>query len=206
MSESSSEKSLKTLTRRRRIGGGVLLVAAILSTVLFVRRAPASQAAADPGLRLVASIADRRIEIRVGDETVESYAVAVGKDGYPTPRGEFTIRRIVWNPSWVPPDSKWAKGKEPQAPGAAANPMKLVKLFFREPTYYIHGTGDVESLGDAASHGCLRMDPDDAYRLARYVMEHGGAPRDEAWYKRILKFRSEMKTVYLDNPVPLTIQ
>lgn len=206
MSETSSEKSLKTLTRRRRIGGGVLLVAAILATALFVRRAPASQNGADPGLQLVASIADRRIEVRVGNETVESYAIAVGTNRYPTPRGEFKIRRIVWNPSWVPPDSKWAKDKAPQAPGAAANPMKLVKLFFREPDYYIHGTGDVESLGDAASHGCLRMDPDDAYRLARYVMEHGGAPRDEAWYKRILKFRSEMKTVYLDNPVPLTIQ
>lgn len=205
MSESSSNRSSSSL-KRRRIGGGALLLTVFLAVGLFVRRAPALPTQGDPGLQLVASIADRRIEIRVGGETVESYAVAVGKDGYPTPRGEFKIRRIVWNPSWVPPDSKWAKGKEPQAPGAAANPMKVVKLFFREPTYYIHGTGDIESLGDAASHGCLRMDPDDAYRLARYVMDHGGAPRDEAWYKRILKFRSEMKTVYLDNPVPLTIQ
>jgi hypothetical protein len=83
--------------------------------------------------------------------------------------------------------------------------MKLVKIFFREPDYYIHGTGDVESLGDAASHGCLRMDPDDAYRVARYLMEHGGSPRDENWFWRILHFRSETKTVYLDSPIPMTV-
>jgi hypothetical protein len=78
-------------------------------------------------------------------------------------------------------------------------------MFFKEPAYYIHGTGDIESLGDAASHGCLRMDPDDAYRVARDIMEHGGQPRDESWFQRILHFRSETKMIFLDNPIPLTI-
>ena len=95
--------------------------------------------------------------------------------------------------------------QEAAAGGAKANPMKVVKMFFKEPDYYIHGTGDVESLGEAASHGCLRMDPDDAYLVARYLMDHGGSPRDENWFWRILHFRSETKTVYLDNPIPLTI-
>ena len=70
----------------------------------------------------------------------------------------------------------------------------------------IAGTGDVESLGEAASHGCLRMDPDDAYRVARYLMEHGGQPRDENWFWRIIHFRSEEKSVYLKNPVPLVVR
>ena len=84
--------------------------------------------------------------------------------------------------------------------------MKLVKIFFKEPDYYIHGTNDVESLGEAESHGCLRLDPDDAYRVARYVMEHGGQPRDENWFWRVVHFHSETKTVYLDTPVPMTVQ
>jgi lipoprotein-anchoring transpeptidase ErfK/SrfK len=142
----------------------------------------------------------------MGDETIESYSIAIGKDSKPTPAGDFKIRKIVWNPAWIPPDEKWARGKKPEAPGAKANPMKLVKIFFREPDYYIHGTGDLESLGDAASHGCLRMDPDDAYRVARDIMEHGGQPRDENWFWRVLHFRSETKTVYLKQPIPIRVQ
>jgi hypothetical protein len=83
--------------------------------------------------------------------------------------------------------------------------MKVVKIFFREPDYYIHGTDDIESLGSAASHGCLRMHPDDAYRVARYLMDHGGQPRDENLFWRILHFRRETKTVYLQNPIPMTV-
>jgi hypothetical protein len=36
-------------------------------------------------------------------------------------------------------------------------------------------------------------------------MDHGGQPRDEDWFDRVLNFRSETKTVYLDHPVPMTV-
>src|SRR2546430_13620071 len=56
------------------------------------------------------------------------------------------------------PNAAWAKKYARQEPGAPANPMKVVKIFFKEPDYYIHGTGDINSLGKAESHGCLRID------------------------------------------------
>lgn len=83
--------------------------------------------------------------------------------------------------------------------------MKVVKIFFQEPDYYIHGTDDVESLGSAASHGCLRMDPTEIAGLAKLIMEHGGQPRGENWFWRILHSRRQEQVVYLDNPVSLTI-
>jgi lipoprotein-anchoring transpeptidase ErfK/SrfK len=174
-------------------------------TAAFHHRASAEVADDPPAIRVEADLSERKLYIKSGDSVLESYDVAVGKGSKPTPQGKYTIRKIVWNPAWVPPDEPWAKDKKPQAPGAKANPMKLVKIFFHEPDYYIHGTGDVESLGSAASHGCLRMDPDDAYRVARYLMDHGGSPRDENWFWRVLHFRSESKTVYLDNPIPMTV-
>jgi lipoprotein-anchoring transpeptidase ErfK/SrfK len=207
MSTSTSKINTTSSIRRYRIGGGIIALAAIAAIAGVFRRAPAAAAVtADPELRIVASLDQRKLYLIIGDETVETYSVAIGQPRYPTPRGDYMIRRIVWNPAWIPPERGWAKDKEPQDPGARANPMKLVKMFFREPDYYIHGTGDIESLGDAASHGCLRMDPDDAYRVARYLMEHGGQPRDEAWYKRVLHFRSQTKTVYLDNPIPMKVE
>jgi lipoprotein-anchoring transpeptidase ErfK/SrfK len=160
---------------------------------------------ADQPLTLRADLSARTLYLQLGSSVAASYPIAIGLDSKPTPTGTFRIKKIVWNPAWVPPDEKWAKNKTAQAPGAKANPMKLVKIFFKEPDYYIHGTSDIESLGDRASHGCLRMDPDHAYLVARYVMTHGGSPRDENWFWRVLHFRSETKTVYLDNPIPLTI-
>lgn len=166
---------------------------------------PARLGVADPPVRVVADLSARRLSVMQGDQVVESFPVAIGKGSKPTPTGNYTIRKIVWNPAWIPPDSKWAKGKKPQPPGAKDNPMKLVKIFFKEPDYYIHGTDAVETLGEEASHGCLRMQPDDAYELARYLMDHGGQPRDESWFWRVLHFRSETQTVYLDNPIPMTV-
>ena len=207
--------SENTKTWNRPGGHRRALVAAItlgFATIVALAGSPYAQSVdstaasgADGPLTLSADLSQRTLSLRLGETVTERYPIAIGLDSKPTPTGTFRIRKIVWNPSWVPPDERWAKGKTAQPPGAKANPMKLVKIFFREPDYYIHGTSDTESLGDRASHGCLRMDPDDAYRVARYLMTRGGSPRDENWFWRVLHFRSETKTIYLDNPIPLTI-
>ena len=82
--------------------------------------------------------------------------------------------------------------------------MKRVKMFFQEPDYYIHGTDDIDSLGGAASHGCVRMDPDDVTRLARQVMEHGGQPRPAPWYRKLFRSRAS-QTVRLTEPVAIRV-
>lgn len=160
----------------------------------------------DAPLTLHADLSARMLIAKKGDVTLKTYPIAVGQDRYPTPVGEFTIRRIVWNPSWKPPPgAAWAKGKTAKGPGEAGNPMKVVKIFFHDPDYYIHGTGDVESLGSAASHGCLRMDPEEVADLAKLIMDNGGEPRGDNWFWRIIHSRREEKEVSLDNPVSLTI-
>ncbi|MFL5555807.1 MAG: L,D-transpeptidase [Gemmatimonadaceae bacterium] len=161
---------------------------------------------AEAAVTLQASLGARVLTVLQGNEKIKTYAVAVGNPRYPTPRGTYKIKKIVWNPSWhPPPGAAWAKGKRPQGPGDPNNPMKVVKIFFREPDYYIHGTDDIESLGAAESHGCLRMDPSEAADLAKMIMDHGGQPRGENWFWRILHFRRQEQVVYLDNPITLTV-
>lgn len=157
-------------------------------------------------LQLRASVSERMLYVQKGDSTLKTFQVAVGTDRYPTPRGTFRIKKMIWNPSWrPPPESDWARGKKATEPGDPKNPMKVVKIFFKEPDYYIHGTGEVESLGSAASHGCIRMDPYEIAELAKLIMEHGGQPREENWFLRLLHSRREEKPIYLDNPVAITI-
>jgi lipoprotein-anchoring transpeptidase ErfK/SrfK len=162
--------------------------------------------AEDGPLTLLADLSSRMLTVMQGDTKIKTYSVAVGSERYPTPTGSYSIKRIVWNPSWhPPPGAAWAKGKTAKGPGDPGNPMKVVKIFFHEPDYYIHGTDAVGSLGDAASHGCLRMDPDEVADLAKLIMEHGGQPRGENWFWRIIHSRREEKEVYLDNPISLTV-
>jgi murein L,D-transpeptidase YcbB/YkuD len=82
--------------------------------------------------------------------------------------------------------------------------MRLVKIFFKEPAYYIHGTDQVDTIGSAASHGCLRMDPLDAAELAIRVMEAGGAKKDSTWYQNAIE-RGETRTVLLPRKVEMVI-
>lgn len=179
-----------------------LPIAAAIGIGLGAYRTPAPDA--ENALTMTASLSAKTLVVRKGGEIIREYPVAIGKDAHPTPTGVFNVRKLVWNPAWVPPDAKWAAGKRPAAPGASHNPMKMVKIFFKEPDYYIHGTGATESLGSAASHGCLRMDPDQAAEVALLVMENAGTTRDWDWVKGILRI-GEQRTVGLATPTPLTV-
>jgi lipoprotein-anchoring transpeptidase ErfK/SrfK len=166
---------------------------------------PASEPAADAQLSLEARLSDRFLFVLLGDSVAHVYPIAIGKAGHPTPTGTFSIRRMIWNPRWVPPDSPWARGKRATPPGARNNPMQGVKIFFREPTYYIHGTNDEASIGHAASHGCIRMTAEDAAHVARWLMEHGGQPRPEGWYQRVRRAVTREHVVQLSDPIQLVI-
>lgn len=161
-------------------------------------------AAAQPNL--VVDLSERRLHVRDGDRVLETYRVAIGTRKHPTPTGSFTIDRIIWNPGWVPPDSPWAKGETPKKPGDPDNPMVGAKLFFRFPTYYIHGTNAPGTLGRAASHGCVRMDPDDVADLAEWVQRRGGAARSAAWFARVRASDRDTETVTLPEPVAVRIR
>ena len=191
----------------RRLGVGVLFSLAVVGSVGAAwpeaKPEPAVEARAN-GVRLRASLSQKKLVIEDGGQVVREFGVAVGLPSHPTPRGNFTIRRMIWNPAWIPPNSPWAKGKKPRQAGDPNSPMQAVKIFFREPHYYIHGTNDPKSIGSAASRGCLRMTPEDAAELGAYLMEHGGQPRDEAWFRRVFRF-GRSTVIYLDRPLGLTI-
>lgn len=157
-------------------------------------------------LMLRVDLSDRQVTAELNGAVQATYGVAVGTGRHPTPRGEFAVRRIVWNPRWVPPESDWAKDAEVAEPGDPNNPMGRVKMFFREPAYYMHGTNAEESIGSAASHGCVRMRNEDIIALARLVMEYGGEPREPGWFERILNRVRETHEVRLSAPVPIVVQ
>ena len=159
----------------------------------------------DGRVSLRADLSSRTLSVIGNDGVIKTFNVAIGTPSYPTPTGTYTIRKIVWNPSWNPPDSKWARKETAKGPGEKGNPMKVAKIFFKEPDYYIHGTGQVNSLGSAASHGCLRMHPDEVAELSQFLMNNGGQAREEGWFSRVIHMRWRTHTVYLSQPITLVV-
>ncbi|MBD0319920.1 MAG: L,D-transpeptidase [Gemmatimonadetes bacterium] len=163
-------------------------------------------AGASSTFALEVDVSERRLYVKEYGEVVRSFPVAVGRPGNPTPRGSFRVRHMIWNPRWVPPDAAWAREKTAKAPGDPRNPMGRVKIFFREPDYYIHGTREVDSLGQAESRGCIRMRNSDVVSLARLVMSKGGTPRDPSWFRRVLNRVTRSQEVYLERSIPFTVR
>src|SRR5690606_17893342 len=42
-----------------------------------------------------------RLVVRSGDSLVERFTVAIGAPAFPTPIGEFALRRVELNPGWI---------------------------------------------------------------------------------------------------------
>ncbi|HEY8166090.1 MAG TPA: L,D-transpeptidase [Gemmatimonadaceae bacterium] len=147
---------------------------------------------------------EQTLDFQQGGNVLKTYIVSGGRGGYPTPKGTFRVQKVVWNPTWSPPDSRWARGRSATGPDHPRNPMKLVKIFFKEPDYYIHGTDQLDQLGEAASHGCLRMDPIEAGELAVRVMQAGGVQHATSWYQTAVT-KGETRTVTLPRPVTIVI-
>ncbi|NEO27891.1 MAG: L,D-transpeptidase, partial [Kamptonema sp. SIO4C4] len=53
--------------------------------------------------RLVLRLRDRRVYYYNGDELLASYPVAIGREGWETPTGEFQVIQKVEHPTWEHP-------------------------------------------------------------------------------------------------------
>jgi lipoprotein-anchoring transpeptidase ErfK/SrfK len=90
-------------------------------------------------------------------DLAKAYTVAVGQEGLETPEGLYEIQEKEENPTWHVPESAWAGDLAGQSiPPGPENPIKARWMGIYEGAG-IHGTEEVESLGSAASHGCVRM-------------------------------------------------
>ncbi len=96
---------------------------------------------------------------------LRNYRVAVGRPGFPTPEGQFKVIRMVKNPGFENPYKP--KGASRIAPGNN-NPLGTRWIGFHQVghgEYGIHGTNRPNSIGQFASHGCVRMYVKDAEDL-----------------------------------------
>jgi hypothetical protein len=112
---------------------------------------------------IVVSLEDRKLALVEDGQVKKVYSVAVGKPSTPSPVGTFTIERRVANPTYH------HGGKSiPPGPG---NPVGARWMGLSKHGYGIHGTNEPNSIGKAASHGCIRMGKADLEEFYALVAE-----------------------------------
>ncbi|MCX6363331.1 MAG: L,D-transpeptidase family protein [Actinobacteria bacterium] len=116
--------------------------------------------------QIIVDLGDLRLYLYRNDKLVKSYWVATGQPAYPTPTGTYSIVTMTKDPTWLPPNSDWAKNAEPIPPGTE-NPLGTRWMGTSASGVGIHGVPPSEdgSIGSYASHGCIRMHNWDAVDL-----------------------------------------
>jgi lipoprotein-anchoring transpeptidase ErfK/SrfK len=108
-----------------------------------------------------AIIVDRggfRLRLYKNLKHAKTYRIAVGQVGLETPAGLYSITSMQTNPAWHVPNSDWAGDLAGKTipPGDPSNPIKA-RWMGLYGGVGIHGTSATNSIGTAASHGCIRM-------------------------------------------------
>ena len=112
---------------------------------------------------IIVSIADRKLALVEDDRVIKIYPIAVGASTTPSPTGSFKIATRIKNPTWYGPHGQVVQ------PGKS-NPLGDRWMGLTRKGYGIHGTNAPGSIGQAASHGCIRMrkaDVEELFELAK---------------------------------------
>jgi lipoprotein-anchoring transpeptidase ErfK/SrfK len=99
---------------------------------------------------------------------VQSFPVAIGRREYETPTGVFAVTDKATDPDWVQFDWKDPSRAIRLVPPGPDNPLGRRWIGFASGYGWqigFHGTPHPELLGQAVSHGCVRMRNDDVVKV-----------------------------------------
>src|SRR5215813_5704423 len=126
----------------------------VITTIALAIAAVATEAEAK--LDLYVDKSAQQISIIQNGYLLYVWPVSTGRDRFSTPSGVFTPERL---------ERSWFSKAYYNAPMPHA-------IFFHNG-YAIHGSYDIAQLGGPASHGCVRLHPQDAAQLFAMVEREG---------------------------------
>jgi lipoprotein-anchoring transpeptidase ErfK/SrfK len=112
--------------------------------------------AAPAAVQVHIDISSQSMSVRVNGSHYASWRVSTARSGYYTPRGSFGVTRMA---------KVYYSRKYDNSP--------MPNSIFFHGGYAIHGTSEVSYLGRPASHGCVRLHPQNAATLYSLVQSYG---------------------------------
>lgn len=108
------------------------------------------------GLVARINVSNQTMTVTKHGRIIHTWRVSTARKGYVTPRG-------TWRPTRL--HKMWRSRKYDNSP--------MPYSVFYHGGYAIHGTNAVSRLGSPASHGCVRLDTQNAARFYALVKEFG---------------------------------
>ncbi|MCB1380761.1 MAG: L,D-transpeptidase [Alphaproteobacteria bacterium] len=107
---------------------------------------------------IIVNTKQNRLYYVLGDGKALMFRVATAKRGFEWKGTHKVSAKAKW-PSWSPPAEM--RKRHPELPtfmaGGPDNPLGARALYLGSSIYRIHGTNAPDSIGKAASSGCIRM-------------------------------------------------
>ena len=137
----------------------LLLFLCLVSACPNSPSAQSPNSAESPASKILVVIDKSTQEMKVFVDNVERYTwkVSTGLPGYETPSGTYPARSM--NKIWY--SKQWDDAPMPHT------------IFFTKKGHAIHGTDETKKLGRLASHGCVRLAPENARTLFALIKEKG---------------------------------
>jgi lipoprotein-anchoring transpeptidase ErfK/SrfK len=126
-----------------------------------------------PALSIHVSTKESMLEVHLEEKVVAAFPVTVGSQQTASPIGQWVVRSVAKLPTFRY-DLKMLKQGERSAnahllPPGPNNPVGIMWIALNKKGIGIHGTNDPDSIGRAASHGCIRLANWDVVKLAELV-------------------------------------
>jgi len=99
----------------------------------------------------------QKMTVSVDGDTLYKWPVSTGAPGYDTPSGTYHPFRMEKDHF----SKEWDDAPMPNS------------IFFTGAGHAVHGSYHIKSLGRRASHGCVRLHPDNAAKLYALVQQNG---------------------------------
>lgn len=118
--------------------------------------APADEETTPPAIVARIDLSDQTMTVYVAERLAYTFKVSTARRGYITPVGRYQAL-------WLSPKHRSRKYDNAPMPWA---------VFFHGG-YAVHGTTEIRRLGKPASHGCVRLHPDNARTFFSLVKDAG---------------------------------
>jgi lipoprotein-anchoring transpeptidase ErfK/SrfK len=128
----------------------------LISMIFAAGLLPASALAAKLEARI--DLSEQKMRIYQNGQLRHSWKISTARRGYVTPTGSYKPTRM---------HKMWHSRKYNMSP--------MPHSIFFKGGYAVHGTNEIKNLGRPASHGCIRLHPDNARTLFRMVERVGRA-------------------------------
>ena len=116
---------------------------------------------------------ERFLEIHEGDKLIAEFPITPGSSTLPAPVGTWKILGIATLPWFRHDEGVLNAGVKTDnfynLPAGPNNPVGVLWMGLNKPHVGVHGTNNPETIGRAASHGCIRLANWDAARVKDLV-------------------------------------